>query len=159
MQPWQLTFLGQHELPRGLTSFEFSYFFSFNDTERRVIRTRRRVLNQLGAALHLGFMKMSGCALDAFEGILVPPILRALIFVGSSIFRCVNIRSGYCPRQCNRNESEGKWEPFAKSRTAHAIHHLDSNFMIWQRKVDFPTTNSLIIKTTLSGTFSTFCTP
>ena len=67
MQPWQLAFLGQHELPRELTAFELRYFFSFNDAERRAIRTRRRPLNQLGAALHLGFMKMSGCALDAFE--------------------------------------------------------------------------------------------
>ena len=67
MQPWQLAFLGQHELPRELTAFELRYFFSFNDAERRAIRTRRRALNQLGAALHLGFMKMSGCALDAFE--------------------------------------------------------------------------------------------
>jgi hypothetical protein len=67
MQPWQLAFLGQHELPCELTAFELRYFFSFNDAERRAIRTRRRPLNQLGAALHLGFMKMSGCALDAFE--------------------------------------------------------------------------------------------
>jgi TnpA family transposase len=74
MQPWQLAFLGQHELPRELTAFELRYFFSFNDEERRAIRTRRRALNQLGAALHLGFMKMSGCALDAFE--MVP---RALL--------------------------------------------------------------------------------
>ncbi len=75
MQPWQLAFLGQHELPRELTTFELSYFFSFNDAERRAIRTRRRALNQLGAALHLGFMKMSGCALYAFE--MVPPRLLA----------------------------------------------------------------------------------
>ena len=67
MQPWQLAFLGQHELPRELTAFELRYFFSFNDAERRALRTRRRPLNRLGAALHLGFMKMSGCALDAFE--------------------------------------------------------------------------------------------
>jgi len=50
MQPWQLAFLGQHELPRELTAFELGYFFSFNDAERRAIRTRRRPLNQLGAA-------------------------------------------------------------------------------------------------------------
>jgi hypothetical protein len=31
MQPWQLAFLGQHELPRELTAFELCYFFSFND--------------------------------------------------------------------------------------------------------------------------------
>jgi hypothetical protein len=47
------------------TSFHLRYLFSFNDAERRAIRTRRRPLNQLGAALHLGFMKMSGLALDA----------------------------------------------------------------------------------------------
>jgi TnpA family transposase len=67
MQPWQVPFLGQHELPSELTAFELSYFFSFNDAERLAIQTRRRPLNQLGAAVHLGFMKMSGCALDAFE--------------------------------------------------------------------------------------------
>jgi TnpA family transposase len=77
MQTWQLAFLGQHELPRELTSFELRYFFSFNDAEKQAIRTRRRTLNQLGAALHLGFMKMSGCALDAFK--IVPrPLLTHL---------------------------------------------------------------------------------
>jgi len=60
MQPWQLAFLGQHELPRELTSFELRYFFSFSDAEKQAIRSRRRHLNRLGAALHLGFMKMSG---------------------------------------------------------------------------------------------------
>lgn len=75
MQPWQLAFLGQHELPRELTSFELHYFFSFNDAERQTIRTRRRPLNQLGAALHLGFMKMSGCSLNTFE--MVPRKLLA----------------------------------------------------------------------------------
>jgi hypothetical protein len=67
MQPWQLAFLGQHELPRELTLFELHYFFSFTDAERQAIGTRRRPLNQLGAALHLGFMKMSGCALNSFD--------------------------------------------------------------------------------------------
>ena len=67
MQPWQLAFLGKHELPRELTTFELHYFFSYSDAEKQAIRTRRRALNQLGAALHLGFMKMSGCALDAFD--------------------------------------------------------------------------------------------
>ncbi len=76
MQPWQLAFLGRRELPIELTSFELHYFFSFSDDERQAIRTRRRALNQLGAALHLGFMKMSGCALDAFEMGVWSPVVR-----------------------------------------------------------------------------------
>ena len=75
MQPWQTTFLGHQALPRTLTPFELRYFFSFTEAEKQAIRSRRRHLNQLGAALHLGYIKMSGRALDAFD--MVPRILLA----------------------------------------------------------------------------------
>jgi hypothetical protein len=60
MQPWQTTFLGHQALPRTLTLFELRHFFSFTEAEKQVLRSRQRRLNQLGAALHLGFIKMSG---------------------------------------------------------------------------------------------------
>ena len=41
MQPWQLAFLGQHELPRELTAFELRYFFFFNDAERLASNPRQ----------------------------------------------------------------------------------------------------------------------
>ncbi len=75
MQPWQTTFLGNQALPRTLTPFELRHFFSFTEGEKQAIRSRRRHLNQLGAALHLGFIKMSGRALDAFD--MVPRLLLA----------------------------------------------------------------------------------
>ncbi len=75
MQPWQTAFLGHQALPRTLTPFELRYFFSFSEVEKQAIKSRRRHLNQLGAALHLGFIKMSGRTLDAFD--MVPRTLLA----------------------------------------------------------------------------------
>ena len=116
MQPWQLTFLGRRELPIELTSFELRYFFSFNDAERQAIRTRRRALNQLGAALHLGFMKMSGCALDAFE--MVPRTL--LTHLGTSLagtspqsLQCARYRRGV-PHCLSINDGRPRHWDFAR---------------------------------------------
>ena len=81
MQPWQTTFLGHQALPRSLTPFELRYFFSFSVAEKQAIKSRRRHLNQLGAALHLGFVKMSGRALDAFD--MVPRTL--LVHLGREL--------------------------------------------------------------------------
>ncbi len=55
--------------------FELRCFGSFSEAEKQAIQSRRRHLNQLGAALHLGFIKMSGRALAAFD--MVPRLFLA----------------------------------------------------------------------------------
>jgi len=75
MHSWQLPLLGLPDLPADLSDFEIAYFFSFRATEQRAITSRRNAAHRLAAALHLGFLKMTGRTLDPFEP--VPPKLLA----------------------------------------------------------------------------------
>ena len=66
-------YLGLKQLPRELTAFELEAFFSFTVAERQVIEDRRGPELQLGLALQIGFLRMSGRLLDAVR--IVPPAL------------------------------------------------------------------------------------
>ena len=77
MQHWQLPFLGLQTFPAELTAFEIRYFFSFTTTERAAILSRYGDSHRLAAALQIGFLKMTGCPLDAFDT-LPPAVLRHL---------------------------------------------------------------------------------
>ena len=77
MQGWQSTFLGAREVPRELSSFELQTFFTYSHAEHELIGRRRGPTMKLGLALHIGFLRMSGCLLDAFS-ILPPVLLRHL---------------------------------------------------------------------------------
>ena len=66
-------FLGLKQLPRELSAFEIEAFFTFSEAERATIETRRRPELQLGLALQIGFLRMSGRLLDALR--MVPPAL------------------------------------------------------------------------------------
>ena len=65
MHEWQAAFLGRRRLPRALSAFELEAFFTFTGAERRAIEQRRTPALQLGLALQLGFLRMSGRPLDA----------------------------------------------------------------------------------------------
>ena len=73
MQGWRTTYLGMRELPRDISGFELQAFFTFSQAERELIGARRGESLKLGLALHIGFLRMSGCVLDAFR--IVPPAL------------------------------------------------------------------------------------
>lgn len=74
---WQLHFLGLAQIPADITEFEIVRFFSIGVAERRAIMTRRSARHRLAVAVHLGFMRMTGRALDALE-ILPAPLLSYL---------------------------------------------------------------------------------
>ncbi|MGO9931907.1 MAG: DUF4158 domain-containing protein [Steroidobacteraceae bacterium] len=61
------TYLGWRRFPRELTSFEARRFFSFNAKDRRELRVRYTRRLRLGAALQLGFVRLTGTTLDAFD--------------------------------------------------------------------------------------------
>ena len=67
MQLWQVPFLGLEAFPAELTEFEIRYFFTFTATEREAIVSRRGNRHRLGAAIQIGFIKMAGCPLAAFD--------------------------------------------------------------------------------------------
>lgn len=75
MRYWHIPYLGLHAVPAELTQFELNTFFTFSPEERAVISARRLRLHQLGIALQIGFIRMAGRPLSAFE--VVPTALWA----------------------------------------------------------------------------------
>lgn len=63
------SYLGWHRFPRELSSFEVRRFFSFSLADRHVLRRRFRSRARLGAAIQLGFVRMTGATLETFDHI------------------------------------------------------------------------------------------
>ena len=61
------TYLGWRKFPRELTSFEARRFFTFSAADRRELRVRYTKRLRLGAALQLGFVRLTGTTLDAVD--------------------------------------------------------------------------------------------
>lgn len=72
MNDWQSTYLGRGALPRDLSGFELEAFFTYSESERRVIDDEWRTPSlKLALALQIGFLRMTGRLLEALR--LVPP--------------------------------------------------------------------------------------
>lgn len=69
MEHWRTPYLGLREIPPGLDDFELTTFFSFSASELATIRGLRKPLHRIGLALHIGFIRMTGRTLGAFERI------------------------------------------------------------------------------------------
>jgi len=65
MRAWQIPYLGCQKLPADLSSFEFELFFALRAEDRRAVRSRYKSVLRLGAALHIGILKMCGRPPDA----------------------------------------------------------------------------------------------
>ena len=74
MNDWQSTYLGRGALPRDLSGFEIEAFFTYCESERRVIDDERRTPTlKIALALQIGFLRMTGRLLEALR--MVPPAL------------------------------------------------------------------------------------
>src|SRR5271155_347061 len=74
MNDWQSTYLGRGALPRDLSGFEIEAFFTYSESERRVIDDERRSPDlKLALALQIGFLRMTGRLLEALR--MMPPVL------------------------------------------------------------------------------------
>ena len=60
------SYLGWRRFPRDMSAFEVRHFFSFSVADRRELRVRYPRRLRLGAALQLGFVRMTGTTLDGF---------------------------------------------------------------------------------------------
>jgi len=69
VEHWRTPYLGLREIPPGLDDFELTTFFSFSASELNTIRSLRKPLHRIGLGLHIGFIRMSGRTLGAFERI------------------------------------------------------------------------------------------
>jgi TnpA family transposase len=61
------SYLGSRRFPREMSTFEVRRFFTLSNDDRHVLRRRFRSRSRLGAALQLGFVRMTGTTLDAFD--------------------------------------------------------------------------------------------
>ncbi|WP_137910022.1 MULTISPECIES: Tn3 family transposase [unclassified Burkholderia] len=69
MDHWRLAYLGIRQVPRELSEFELSTFFTYSKRERTRIDSRRSDLYRLAVALHIGFLRMTGRSLDSYKQI------------------------------------------------------------------------------------------
>ena len=67
MEHWRVPYLGLSEIPPGLDDFELTTFFTFGASERLVINSVRKQTHRLALALQIGFLRMTGGTLDAFD--------------------------------------------------------------------------------------------
>jgi hypothetical protein len=81
VRSWQFPFLGLRQFSPTHSDFEIRYFFGLNRDEHQAINTRRGELHRIAAAVHIGFIRMTGRKLDAFDRIPTP----GLGFVGQQL--------------------------------------------------------------------------
>lgn len=64
---WQYQYLGTSTFPKALSVVELQAFFTFDAAELAAIRTRKKDVLRVAAAIQLGFLKMTGCPLAALR--------------------------------------------------------------------------------------------
>jgi hypothetical protein len=106
MAHWQDRFLGIGELPPELSIFELE-FFQFSPRDVAAIRKEFRPKYRIAVALQLGFMRMTGARLNAFN--VVPRKLLSLVGeqVGENAPSIASLRSMY--RRGNTRRDHQAW--------------------------------------------------
>ncbi|MFY7837978.1 MAG: DUF4158 domain-containing protein [Novosphingobium sp.] len=77
MESWREQYLGVDSLPASLTQAEVAFFFKPIEQTLPFVETRRRPLTRLGLLLHIGFLRMTGRPLAAFDRI--PPVILEFV--------------------------------------------------------------------------------
>jgi uncharacterized protein DUF4158 len=95
MPYWQLPFLGLHAFPADLTAFEIQHFFAFTPHERQAIVSRYGDHHRLAAAVHIGFLKMTGRTVDAFDTLPVPVLRQLSTDLGLQVPELTTLRALY----------------------------------------------------------------
>ncbi|MEQ9152786.1 MAG: DUF4158 domain-containing protein [Nitratireductor sp.] len=95
MESWRQQFLGLDAVPASLTPAEIEFFFAPTEQDRSFVGVRRRPLARLGLILQIGFLRMTGRSLAAFER-LPPAVLScAAAHAGLPAPRIATLRSIY----------------------------------------------------------------
>lgn len=64
---WQYQYLGATSISQDISQLELDSFFTFSAEEIREIQSRYKAILRIGAAIQLGFLKMTGRPLDIFR--------------------------------------------------------------------------------------------
>jgi len=129
MQSWCLRYLGIDSVPGWLIDPEIEQFFTLTPSEIATVRARRGDTLQLGLALHIGFLRMAGCALNSSNAL----PRRLLAFLGAQLNiktpRVTSLRALY-PRKPTLHEHQRLAQAVLGVRTlppqaeSHLISHL-----------------------------------
>ncbi len=74
-------YLGWRRSPRELSAFEVRRFFSLAPADRQILRRRFHTRARLGAAVKLGFVRMTGTMLDTLDHV---PRCEFCLLVGAA---------------------------------------------------------------------------
>ena len=129
MQSWRERFLGIDTIPGWLSDFEIDQFFSLTPGELATVKTRRTPELQLGLALHIGFLRMSGRVLNGTDAI----PRRLLEYLGKQLEirppRVTSLRALY-PRKQTLHEHQHlaveqlRFGPFIERVERHLVAYL-----------------------------------
>ena len=67
MERWHTSWLSLKQFPSDLSSFDLDQFFTLDTADQQIVASRRRTTHRLGIALQIGFIRMTGCTLDAVK--------------------------------------------------------------------------------------------
>ncbi|MBP6435609.1 MAG: Tn3 family transposase [Sphingorhabdus sp.] len=95
MQEWRAQYLGLTTFPAHLTAGEIDEIFTLDGDIARIVAARRKPLTRLGLVLHIGFLRLTGRALNSVQ--MIPPAVleRAGQAAGISAPQLASIRSIY----------------------------------------------------------------
>jgi TnpA family transposase len=93
------TYLGCEGFPEGLNASEIAHFFCLSEDELRAVRTHRRALNRLGVALQIGYLRLTGTALNSFDMIPQQVLVHLGSELGGEVPRLASIRALYRRRR------------------------------------------------------------
>ena len=96
MQGWRLGFLGIETIPPWLGEFEVEQFFRLSPAEIATVKTRRGNDMQLGLGLHIGFLRMSGRALNSTD------LIHWRILAFLNVTFCTNVPTSPCAAESSQ---------------------------------------------------------
>jgi hypothetical protein len=68
---WEKRYLGWEHFPVGLDETEIAAFFALGEGDLATVQAHRRDTNGLAIAIQIGYMRMTGLALNSVE--MIPP--------------------------------------------------------------------------------------
>ena len=95
MESWRERYLGIEAIPDSLTEAEIEIFFRLDPKGHRLVASRRRPMTRLGLVLHIGFLRMSGRHLPAFERVSSSVLAYAAAEVGVLAPQLATLRGIY----------------------------------------------------------------
>lgn len=99
MSDWEKRYLGWGHFPVGLDEAEIAVFFALGEADLAAIRTHPRDPNRLAIAIQIGYIRMTGVALNSVQ--MIPPAVLAYVAgqVGQTPPQLTSIRALYRRRR------------------------------------------------------------